>query len=55
MKTLFIDGEPMINIDTDNLPDKGMQLLHLIEQGWPDSLPEYRPAEQEGGEANERS
>jgi len=45
MKTLFIDGEPVINIDTDNLTDKGMLLLHLIEQAWPYSLPEYRPTE----------
>ncbi len=45
MKTLFIDDEPIINIDTDSLPDKGMYLLHLIEQGWPDNLPEYRLVE----------
>lgn len=45
MKTLFIDDEPLVDIDTDNLPDKGMRLLHLIEQAWPDSLPEYRLAE----------
>ena len=50
MKTLFVDGEPWIDIDTDNLPDKGMYLLHLLEQGWPNSLPEYQPAEQEARE-----
>ena len=53
-KTLFIDGKPLlsqgkpITMDVDHLPGKGMYLIHLIEQAWPNCLPEYREAERKG-------
>jgi len=39
MKTLFVDGEPILDIDVGVARET--YLLHLIEQAFPESYPVY--------------